>query len=169
MRKISLFLWLLIQLNPLSAQTYFEQLGDLFYYGQRPAVEEILHRPYVGRCFHRGSPDTPKNIGFYVREKEQVDDVGPISRPRYELANYTFHNRSADFLDDKDHDFLSPYIEPLYESLETARHDLRFFNRQSGRKVWAYLRKNGDYFYQVFYDAYGREGNTRCYYWTHHL
>ncbi len=166
MKKIFFLpLFLIVHSSISNAQSYFAHLGEMFYQGEVPVVEEILQTPWTGRCFNRATPNRPSNIGLYIREREVMDDTGPIRIPQYEISNYTFHNRAADYLDDKDHAYLERLIEPFYEVLDIGDDHFSFFNRQSGRSVWAYLRRNGDYLVQSFYDQYGREGKIRCYYW----
>lgn len=164
MRKAYLIFFLVFT-NATNAQTYFEELRALFYQGERPEIAEIELKPWAGRCFRRENPNFPTNIGLYIREKNVVDDAGPISRVQYEISNYTFLRKTANFLDDKNHDYLASYIEPLYEDLNIHQNELSFYNRQSGRAAWGYLRKNADYLVQIFIDQYGYEGRTRCYYW----
>lgn len=165
MTKLGFFLLLSLNASFTLAETYFDQLGDMFHQGELPLLEEIMLTPWTGRCFDQVSPNHPTNIGLYVREKEALEDAGPISIAQYEISNYTFHQRAANYLDDKDHDYLAALIEPFYEVVNISSEDLSFFNRQSGRAVWAYLRRSGEYLVQGFYDQYGREGKIRCYYW----
>lgn len=165
MTKIAFTLMVLFNASIAFAQTYFQQIGQMFYQGELPVVEEIMLTAWTGRCFNQVSPNTPTNIGLYIRERQVLEDRGPLSIPQYEISNYTFHHRAANYLDDKDHDYLAPFIEPFYEVMNIGDNHLSFFNRQSGRAVWGYLRLSGDYLVQGFYDQYGREGKIRCYYW----
>lgn len=167
MIKLFISLMFLVNTSFAFSQTYFEQIGQMFYEGGTPKVEEIMLTPWTGRCFNSTTPNTPTNIGFYIRVKERApsEDTGPIEITQYEISNYTFHGRSANYLDDKNHDYLARLIEPHYESLNVGQDHFSFFNRRSGRRVWGHLRSSQDYLVQGFYDEYGREGKIRCYYW----
>ncbi|MDX9730915.1 MAG: hypothetical protein RBT63_04005 [Bdellovibrionales bacterium] len=136
-----------------ASETYYDTLAEMFQTGVQPDISKVVEIFWKGRCFVKQAPDTPIATAYHIREV--VEDVGPISRRKYEAASIWNMEARPDFYNDISLAQLTK--PPRYNPLTVTSRQLEARN---GTAVFA-LRASGKYLVEELNDppVYGY-----CYY-----